>query len=223
MRDPERSEVKEGSQREPHCVVCSQIHIQTVKFRDEKIEDSKGHSRTYPYPLDLLKMSLFAPLQYILTSLKARWPEDKKVVYTATYESDVLGGAKIVVKAIGFELKGIHSDAGAKQIVKCLWTELKHIESANTPETVLTILKEFSERFLKGPEGRTEVLKIMSGAYEVDEDSENSDCDSLCSSCESSEKRERDGWHRMRMLIREMAGPDARRSGIALRKKIPLA
>jgi hypothetical protein len=168
-------------------------------------------------------MSSFAPLVYILTSLESRWPEEKKVAYKATYESDVLGGAKIVVKAIGFELKDLKSEKAAKQIVKCLWTELKHIESANTPETVLTILKEFSERFLKGPEGRTEVLKIISGAYEVEEDSENSDCDSLCSSCESSEKRERDGWHRMRMLIREMAGPDARRSGIALRKKIALA
>jgi hypothetical protein len=167
-------------------------------------------------------MSVFAPLQYILTSLKARWPEEKKVAYKATYESDVLGGAKIVVKAIRFELKGIHSDAGAKRIAKCLWTELKHIESADTPETVITILKEFSERFLKSPEGRIEVLKIISGVYEVEEDSENSDCDSLCSSCEDSEKRERDGWHRMRMLIREMAGPDARRSGIALRKNIAL-
>jgi len=167
-------------------------------------------------------MSSFAPLEYILTSLESRWPEDKKVVYKATYESDVLRGAKIVVKAIGFELRGLDSEKAAKQIVKCLWTELKHIESANTPETVLTILKEFSERFLKSPEGRTEALRIISGAYEVEEDSENSDCDSLCSSCESSEKRERDGWHRMRMLIREMAGPEGRRSGIALRKKIPL-
>jgi hypothetical protein len=168
-------------------------------------------------------MSSFAPLEYILTRLEARWPEDKKGIYKATYESDVLGGAKIVVKAIGFDLKGIHSNKAAKQIVKCLWTELKHIESANTPETILTILKEFSGRFLGSEEGRTEVLKIMSGVYEVEEDSENSDCDSLCSSCESSEKRERDGWHRMRMLIREMAGPDARRSGIALRKKIGIA
>ena len=174
----------------------------------------------YHYPFYLLKMSLFAPLQYILTSLKARWPEEKKRAYRATYESDVLGGAKIVVKAIGFELKDLDSEKAAKRIVKCLWTELKHIESANTPETVLTILKEFSERFLKDSEGRTEVLRIMGGVYEVEEDSENSDCDSLCSSCESSEKQERDGWHRMRMLIREMAGPEGRRSGIALRRKI---
>lgn len=169
-------------------------------------------------------MSLFAPLEYILKTLEARWPEEKKQTYRATYEADVYRGAKIVVKAIGFELRSPDSNAtAAKQIVKCLWTELKHIESANTPETVLTILKEFSERFLKSPDGRTEVLKIMSGAYEVEEDSENSDCDSLCSSCESSEKRERDGWHRMRMLIREMAGPEGRRSGIALRRKIALA
>jgi hypothetical protein len=168
-------------------------------------------------------MSLFAPLDYTLKTLEARWPVDKKLTYKATYEADVYRGAKIVVKAIGFELKSLDSNAtAAKNIVKCLWTELKHIESANTPETILTILKEFSERFLGTGEGRTEVLKIIAGDYEVEEDSENSDCDSLCSSCESSEKRQRDGWHRMRSIIREMAGPEARRSGIALRKNIPL-
>ena len=166
---------------------------------------------------------MFAPLEYTIQTLEARWPEEKKATYTATYEADVYRGAKIVSKAIGFELGGVDTDKAAKSIVKCLWTELKHIESANTPETVLTILKEFSKRFLESEEGRIEVLKIISGTYEVEEDSENSDCDSLCSSCESSEKRERDGWHRMRMLIREMAGPDARRSGIALRKNIRLA
>ena len=165
-------------------------------------------------------MTLFVPLDYTIQTLKARWPEEKKITYKATYEADVYKGAKMVVKAIGFELGGIESDRAAKRIVKCLWTELKHIESVNTAETVITILKEFSERFLKGPEGRIEVLKIIAGDYEVEEDSENSDCDSLCSSCESSEKRERDGWHRMRMLIREMAGPEGRRSGIALRKKL---
>ena len=167
-------------------------------------------------------MSSFAPLEYILTSLEARWPEDKKTTYKATYESDVLGGAKIVVKAIGFELRDLDSIRASKQIVKCLWTELKHIESTNTAETVITILKEFSERFLGSEEGRIEVRKIIAGDYEVEEDSENSDCDSLCSSCESSEKRERDGWHRLRSIIREMAGPEGRRSGIALRKKILL-
>jgi hypothetical protein len=168
-------------------------------------------------------MTLFVPLDYAIQTLKARWPEEKKVAYKATYEADVYKGAKMVVKAIGFELGGLESDKAAKSIMKCLWTELKHIESANTAETVLTILKEFSERFLGTVEGRTEVLKIMSGVYEVEEDSENSDCDSLCSSCEDSEKRERDGWHRMRSIIREMAGPEGRRSGIALRKKMLLA
>lgn len=167
-------------------------------------------------------MSLFAPLQYTLQALESRWPEDKKQTYKATYEADVLGGAKLVVKAITFELKGVHSSAQAKQITKCLWTELKHIESTNTADTVITILKEFSARFLESEAGRTEVLKIIAGDYEVEEDSENSDCDSLCSSCEDSEKRERDGWHRMRSMIREMAGPEARRSGIALRRKTPL-
>ena len=167
-------------------------------------------------------MPLFTPLEYTLKVLEARWPEEKKTAYKATYEADVYRGTKIVIKAIGFELGGVDTTKEAKSIIKCLWTELKHIESANTSETILTILKEFSKRFLESEEGRTEVLKIMSGTYEVEEDSENSDCDSLCSSCESSEKRERDGWHRMRMLIREMAGPDARRSGIALRKKLLL-
>ena len=169
-----------------------------------------------------INMSLFVPLEYTIQTLKARWPEEKKMIYKATYEADVLGGAKLVAKAISFELKGVHSSAPAKQIAKCLWTELKHIESDNTAETILTILKEFSKRFLESEEGRTEALQVISGVYEIEEDSENSDCDSLCSSCESSEKRERDGWHRMRSIIREMAGPEGRRSGIALRKNIKL-
>jgi len=163
---------------------------------------------------------MFAPLDYILKTLEAQWPTDKKETYKATYEADVRRGAKIIAKAICFELG---SNRAAKNIVKCLWTELKHIESINTAETVITILKEFSERFLGSEEGRAESLKIIAGTYEVEEDSENSDCDSLCSSCDSSEKRERDGWHRMRSIIREMAGPEGRRSGIAIRKKIHLA
>jgi hypothetical protein len=167
-------------------------------------------------------MAHFAPLDYVLKTLEKNWPEAKKQTYRATYEADVLKGAKIVVKAIGLELGGLEEKKAASQIIKCLWTELKHIESSDTPATILTILKEFSERFLESKEGQIEMLKIISGDYEVDSDSENSDCDSLCSSCDSSEKRERDGWHRMRSVIREMAGPDGRRSGIALRKKILL-
>ena len=65
-------------------------------------------------------------------------------------------------------------------------------------------------------------MRLISGEYEVESDSENSDCDSLCSSCESSEKRARDGYHRMRMAIREMAGPGARRTGVAMRKNIKM-
>jgi len=163
---------------------------------------------------------MFAPLDYILKTLEAQWPTDKKETYKATYEADVRRGAKIIAKAICFELG---SNRAAKNIVKCLWTELKHIESINTAETVITILKEFSERFLGSEEGRAESLKIIAGTYEVEEDSENSDCDSLCSdSCDSSEKRERDGWHRMRMVVREMAGAAASRTGVALKKNIKM-
>jgi hypothetical protein len=165
-------------------------------------------------------MPAFIPLDYLLKTLESRWPASQKAAYKATYEADVVRGTKLVCKAIGFELGSLETQALAKRIVKCLWTELKHIESADTPATLLTILKEFSSKFLESEEGRKEVIAIASGVYEVEEDSENSDCDSLCSSCESSEKREKDGWHRLRSMIREMAGPEARRSGIALRKKI---
>jgi len=167
-------------------------------------------------------MPAFIPLDYLLKTLESRWPASQKATYKATYEADVVRGTKLVCKAIGFELGSLETQPLAKRIVKCLWTELKHIESADTPATLLTILKEFSSKFLESEEGRKEVVAIVSGVYEVEEDSENSDCDSLCSSCESSEKREKDGWHRLRSMIREMAGPEARRSGIALRKKLAI-
>jgi len=168
-------------------------------------------------------MPAFIPFDYLRKTLEGRWPASQKAAYKASYESDVLRGAKIVCKAIGFELGSLETQSLANQIVKCLWIELKHIESANTPETILTILKEFSSKFLETEEGRKEVLAIASGVYEVEEDSENSDCDSLCSSCDSSEKRMRDGWHRLRSVIREMAGPEGRRAGIALRRKLILS
>jgi len=156
----------------------------------------------------------------MLEVLKKRWTKSQKKEYKALYEQDVRAGAKILCKTLAFDLGSAETQKEAEQIAKCLWTELKHIESSNTAETILTILKEFSEQFMVTEKGRTEVLRLVRGVYEVDSDSESSDCDSLCSSCESSEKRERDGWHRLRMVIREMAGPEARRSGIALKKRI---
>jgi len=163
-------------------------------------------------------MTAYLPLQQMLTTLSGRYTTKQKADMPATYESDVKKGAKLVCKIIGYDL----GDEGDR-VVKCLWTELKHIESLNTAETILQILKEFTERFMVSEEGRDEMMRLIGGDYCVDSDSENSDCDSLCSdSCDSSEKRERDGWHRMRMVVREMAGAAARRTGVALKKNIKM-
>jgi len=167
-------------------------------------------------------MTLYAPLDHMLSLLKKRYVGDLKRDYSAVYEEDVRSAAKILCKTVALELGGFDTQKEANQISKCLWTELKHIESLNTAATILTILKEFAERFLVSESGKKEVLRLIGGTYEVESDSETSDCDSLCSSCESSEKRERDGWHRLRMTIREMAGPEGRRIGVALKKNIPL-
>jgi len=158
----------------------------------------------------------------MLEVLQKRYSEEHKREYVALYEQDVRKAAKILCKTIAFDLSSLETQKEADQIAKCLWTELRHIESLHTANTMITILKEFSERFLVSEEGRTEVLRLVRGEYEVESDSENSDCDSLCSSCESSEKRERDGWHRLRMAIREMAGAEGRRMGVAIKKNIQL-
>ena len=165
-------------------------------------------------------MAVYSPLNHMLEVLQKRWSEDQKKEYKALYEQDVRLGAKNLCKTIAFDLGSIETQKEANQISKCLWTELKHIESLHTANTIITILKEFSDRFMVSEEGHTEVLRLIRGEYEVESDSENSDCDSLCSSCESSEKRERDGWHRMRMAVREMAGAEGRRMGVAMKKNI---
>ena len=165
-------------------------------------------------------MPAFPILTYSLSVLESRWTPELKKELSMTYEEEVRKMAKMICLAIEFELGGIESQEQATRITKCLWTELKHIESLDTADTILTILKEFSERFLTSEKGRAEAMRLIDGEYEVESDSENSDCDSLCSSCDASEKKERDGWHRMRMAIREMAGPKGRRTGVAIKKKI---
>jgi len=172
-----------------------------------KIDIQRGTERRQP-------MSCYLPLQYAIDVLNRRYTPSEKLEMPATYQLDVRVAAKLVCKNIAFEL-------GDERVVKCLWTELKHIESLDTAETILTILKEFASRFLQSEDGKAEVLRIVRGEYSVESDSENSDCDSLCSdSCESSKKRERDGLHRLRMIVREMAGPEGRRTGVALKQNI---
>jgi hypothetical protein len=158
----------------------------------------------------------------MLEVLQKRYSEEQKREYVALYEQDVRKAAKILCKTIAFDLGSLETQKEADQITKCLWLELRHIESLHTANTIITILKEFSDRFMMTEEGRTEVLRLVRGEYEVESDSENSDCDSLCSSCESSGKRERDGWHRLRMVIREMAGAEGRRMGVAIKKNIQI-
>ena len=165
-------------------------------------------------------MSVYPPLNHMLELLNKRYPLDERGDYLASYEEDLRKATKPLCKLIRCELEWFGDEKSAAAIVKCLRTEINHIESLNTGETICTILKEFTSRFLSSDKGKEEAMRLITGEYEVESDSENSDCDSLCSSCESSEKRARDGYHRMRMAIREMAGPGGRRTGVALRKNI---
>jgi len=158
----------------------------------------------------------------MLELLNKRYPLDERGDYLASYEEDLRKATKSLYKLIECELEWFGDEENAAAIMKCLKTEIKHIESLNTAETICTILKEFTSRFLGSDKGKEEAMRLITGEYEVESDSENSDCDSLCSSCESSEKRARDGYHRMRMAIREMAGPGGRRTGVALRKNIKM-
>ena len=167
-------------------------------------------------------MSVYPPLNHMLELLNKRYPLNERNDYLASYEEDLRKATKPLFKLIGCELEWFGDEKSADAIIKCLKTEIKHIESLNTGETICTILKEFTSRFLSSDRGKEEAMRIISGEDEVESDSENSDCDSLCSSCESSEKRARDGYHRMRMAIREMAGPGGRRTGVAMRKNIKM-